>query len=78
MWKIIILTIFTITWIVIWYINYNKSNHYIPFSDLVSTKAMHWITPNWIITSSYYCMWTCQNYSSSSSSRWSSSFGGGK
>lgn len=75
MWKFIIVSIFTITWIVIGYINFEKTNHYVPFSELVDTKAMHWITPSWIITTNYYCVWDCQNYSSSSSSRGSSSFG---
>jgi len=78
MWKIIIITIFGITWVIMWYINYNKNNQYIPFSQLVDTKTMHWIKPSWIITSSYYCVWTCKNYHSDNSSRWSSSFWWGK
>jgi len=78
MWKFLIISIFTITWITIWYINSNKNNHYIPFSKLVDTKTIHWIKPNWIITNSYYCVWTCKNYYSSSSSWWSSSYWGGK
>ena len=74
MGQYIIIAIFIISWVIMWYINYSKNNYYPEFSKLVDTKAIHWITPSWIITSTYYCVWTCQNYSSSSSSRWSSSF----
>ncbi len=64
-----------------------SSAKYIPrFSEIVSVRTLDWVRNYnflyskmfWDKTVKTVCYWRCRNYSSSSSSRWSSSRGGGK
>ena len=73
--KIILWIIILLTWWIIAYVNAHKS--FPKLSSYIDTKTIHWIEPSWVIADSTYCVWKCENYSSSSS-RWGSSYGWGK
>ncbi len=77
------LTGFILGWL-IWYL-VSYANNIPRFSQIVSVKTLDWVRYYnflyskllWDTTEKTVCYWSCRNYSSSSS-RWSSSRGGGK
>jgi len=56
----------------IWYFVALYSN-YTPISKQIDVKTMSIKKPSYIILKRNTCVWTCRNYSSSSSSRWGGS-----
>ncbi len=66
--------LFTILWLWLWIVSaYNSS--YTPISKQIDLKTMSLKKPDYIIKTSSTCVWTCENYSSSSSYGWGWSLG---